>query len=192
MQDLASMGDESLVELAKARGARDDRPFALLYERHQGMVWSVCYRYLGNAQDAEDVMQDVFVRAHAGLKGFAGRSSFRTWLYQIAINSCHNEYRRQRRRPAITDVPVEEIGLTDPGGETRFDGGALRGIVLEALSALPEADRDILLLREFEGLSYEEIAQRLGLQMSATRMRLRRARIAFTRAVQELQGEADD
>lgn len=186
-EELASLSDEDLVALVKAKGAHDDRPFATLYERHHRMVWSVCHRYLRDPQDAEDLMQEVFVRAYRGLQDFEGRSSLRTWLYRIAVNSCHNEFRRRRRRPALVERPLEELTAQLIEGGRTADPVPEAGRVLEAMATLAEADRQILILRELEGLRYDEIAQRLALGVSATKMRLHRARRALQRATLEME-----
>ena len=84
---LSELTDDELVVAAVARGNRDDRPFRELWRRHQRMVYRTCYSFFRNGEDAEDLTQDVFLKAYRNLKGFEGRSSFKTWINRIAINS---------------------------------------------------------------------------------------------------------
>ena len=107
--ELAHLSDEALVELCRVRGTGDSRPFTELFHRHQHFVWRICYRFVWDAQDAEDLMQEVFFKTYRSLSQFRGASSFRTWLYQIAANTARNELRRRSRRPQVSDTPLEVL-----------------------------------------------------------------------------------
>ncbi len=176
---LQDLPDKILVEQAKERGAVDDRPFAVLFERHKHMVWSVCYRFVANGEDAEDLLQDVFIKAYRGLAFFEGRSTFRTWLYQIAINTCRNELRRRRRRPDPIVTPMDDLKLADPAPSPGSIQGEWSEAVATAMMNLRPAEREILILRDFEGRPYDEIAALQEIRLSAAKMRVQRARIAL-------------
>ncbi|MCJ7566879.1 MAG: RNA polymerase sigma factor [Anaerolineales bacterium] len=176
---LQDLSDEILVKRAKARGAVDDRPFAVLFERHKHMVWSVSYRFMANGEDAEDLLQEVFINAYRGLPSFEGRSAFRTWLYQIAINTCRNELRRRQRRPDSIETPMDDLKLADPAPSPGSSQGEWREIVATAMINLHPDEREILILRDFEDRPYDEIATLQEIRLSAAKMRVQRARIAL-------------
>lgn len=176
---LQDLPDKILVEQARARSAVDDRPFAVLFERHKHMVWSVCYRFVANGEDAEDLLQDVFIKAYRGLASFEGRSTFRTWLYQIAINTCRNDLRRRRRRPDPIVTPMDDLKLADPAPSPGSIQGEWSEAVPTAMMNLRPAEREILILRDFEGRPYDEIAALQEIRLSAAKMRVQRARIAL-------------
>ena len=90
-QTFAELSDAALIEVCQQRGAKDDRPFQELFRRYQSVVWRVCYSYMRNREDAEDLTQDVFFKVYRNLYQFEGRSSFKTWVYRVAINTCQNE-----------------------------------------------------------------------------------------------------
>jgi RNA polymerase sigma-70 factor (ECF subfamily) len=187
--DLAELTDQALVDLCKKRGAKDDRPFEELVKRHQAAVWRVCYYFLGDALDAEDIVQDVFFKAYRGLPGFEGRASFRTWLNQIAINTSKNELRMRSRRPAVVE---EELGdVREPiemveGLDQRWQGMTGREELAQALEMLQPDQFTALQLRDVESRSYAEVAHMLGISQSAAKMRVQRARLALRGALQRL------
>ncbi|HEY48092.1 MAG TPA: RNA polymerase sigma factor [Anaerolineae bacterium] len=187
--DLTELTDQALVDLCKKRGAKDDRPFEELVKRHQAAVWRVCYYFMGDALDAEDIVQDVFFKAHRGLPEFEGRASFRTWLNQITINTCKNELRMRSRRPAVVE---EELGdVREPiemaeGLDQRWQGMTGREELALALEMLQPDQFTALQLRDVESRSYAEVAQMLGISQSAAKMRVQRARLALRGALQRL------
>lgn len=187
--NLAELADQALVDLCKTRGAKDDRPFEELVKRHQAAVWRVCYYFLGDALDAEDIAQVVFFKAYKGLPGFEGRASFRTWLNQIAINTSKNELRMRSRRPAVVE---EELGdVREPiemveGLDQRWQGMTGREELAQALEMLQPDQFTALQLRDVESRSYAEVAHMLGISQSAAKMRVQRARLALRGALQRL------
>lgn len=117
-QTLAELSDELLIKLVLQNQYRDQRPFWELVNRHRETVWRVCYRFLGNSQDAEDLTQEVFFRAYCALPQFQGKSSFKTWVYRIAINTSQNELRRLARRPQLAETAVEDMAEFLPSSDT--------------------------------------------------------------------------
>jgi RNA polymerase sigma-70 factor (ECF subfamily) len=188
--NLAELTDQALLDLCKTRGAKDDRPFEELFRRHQAAVWRVCYYFLGDAHDAEDIVQDVFFKACRGLLGFESRASFRTWINQIAINTCKNELRMRSRRPAVVE---EELGdVREPiemveGSDRRWQGTTGREELAQALEMLHPDQFTALQLRDLESRSYAEVAHMLGISQSAAKMRVQRARLALRSTLQQLQ-----
>jgi RNA polymerase sigma-70 factor (ECF subfamily) len=176
----AAPSDAELVRKAQAGAAE---AFSALVERHQDYVYnSVCY-LIGSRPDAEDIAQEVFVSAYRALGRFEGRARFTTWLYGIMLNSVRSYWRRQKRATVLsTDVDGED---GDPGLQiaARQDGPAemsMRaervGAVQDAIAGLDEHLREIIVLRDIQGLSYDELAEALGLPDGTVKSRLYRAR----------------
>ena len=95
------------MRLCLEYGVKDERPFVELFRRHRSYVWSVCHRVAGDGQDAEDLMQETFFKVYRNLHRFRGAASFKTWMFQIALNTARNELRRRSRRPTVSDVPLD-------------------------------------------------------------------------------------
>jgi RNA polymerase sigma-70 factor (ECF subfamily) len=153
--------------------ARRGEPWALeqLYHRYQPPVYSLCFRLLGRAEDAEDAVQATFVRAFRALPRFRGESTARTWLYRIATNEALGILRRRRDTPPLEE---ETVSLPDRSGSV-----VERLAVREAMARLSPDHRAILVLRLWQELSYTEIAGVLGISLPAVKMRLNRARAEF-------------
>lgn len=177
-----TVSDEELVRLCQRRLPGDSRPFRALVDRYRDRVINTAYRFLSNSRDAEDAAQRVFLKIYRGLSGFRAESSFSTWLYTITVNTCKNELRRCSRRPTLLEPDLESLGLTlpaNPSAEQIIIARERRDIIQETIEQLSETYREALILREFQGLSYQAIAEVLGIGLSAAKMRVRRARLAF-------------
>lgn len=185
---ISDLSDQELIELSLKRGKKDNRPFSELFRRHHQIVWRVCYRFMGTAQDTEDMTQEVFFKAYRKLSQFEGRSSLSTWLYRIAVTTCLNEKRRRSRRPTVSSTPIEDMVETLPAdsSEEKWLSQIEKSRLTEALAQLKEAQREVLILRELEQLSYKEIAQKIGISLSATKMRIQRARLALQTVYRKL------
>jgi RNA polymerase sigma-70 factor (ECF subfamily) len=179
---LADLSDADLVQLCIDRGARDERPFQELFRRHQKLVWRVCYGFTRNAADAEDLTQEVFVKIYRNLHKFEGRSQFTTWLYRIAVNTCQNELRRRQRRPQEAAAELETVAEFVPSGqsvERSWQEQRTSEMLLEAIARLPEDAQEIIVMKDVEERPYAEIADLLGIGLSAAKMRAQRARHAL-------------
>jgi RNA polymerase sigma-70 factor, ECF subfamily len=181
-------GDEDLDLVEDVRRGRS-AAFDELVRRHEARVVRLCARILSDADAALDAAQESFVKAWRALPGFQGDARFSTWLTRIAINQCRNELRRRRTvkhaQPLSLDVPV-----SSDGQETRRDGlvartpdpyEAARGrevaaAVAAALEEIDEEAREVIVLRDAEDLSYEDIAEVVGVPVGTVRSRLHRAR----------------
>ena len=176
------VSDEELVRLCRERLPADPRPFRALVARHRDRAINTAYRFLGNPRDAEDVAQEVFIKVYRGLPDFRATSSFSTWLYRITVNTCKNELRHRSRRPTLLEPDLESLGIllpTVPSAERAVIAREQRDTIQKALDRLSETHREVLILRDAQGLSYEEIADVLGIGLSAAKMRVRRSRLAF-------------
>jgi len=195
MGNLATMThltDEELVQLCQQRGNRDDRPFQELMRRYQRLVWRVCYRFMGNGDDAEDLTQEVFFKVYRNLASFEGRSTFKTWLYRIAINTAQNELRARARRPQESETELETaaefIPMPETVEETVLEKGKSERLAAAFASLRPE-DVQILHYKDVEQKQYDEIAALLGIGLSATKMRVQRARLSLQAIYQQLSEE---
>ena len=174
--------DHELVALAQTRGNKDSRPFRLLMERHQNTVWRVCYNFFNNADDAEDLAQEVFLKAYRNLHRFEGRSSFKTWVYRIAINTSQNEIRRRSRRPQASETTLETAAEFIPSNqsvESTVQQRSRYEVLAQALQQLKPHEFKALMLKDIEGKPYQEIAEELDISLSAAKMRVQRARGAL-------------
>jgi RNA polymerase sigma-70 factor, ECF subfamily len=183
--------DQELV--LRAQGG-DKRAFDLLVLKYQQKVASLIGRYIRDPAEVLDVSQDAFIKAYRALAGFRGESAFYTWLYRIAVNTVKNHLVAQGRRPPGEDMDAELAVQTDLGSRLRENGTPERHLltdeiartVQQALDALPEDLRTAIVLRELEGLSYEEIAQAMECPIGTVRSRIFRAREAIDKRLRPL------
>jgi RNA polymerase sigma-70 factor (ECF subfamily) len=151
--------------------------FEELVMTYQHRVFGVALRMLGNAAEAEEVAQEAFVRAHRGLGDFRGDSKLSTWLYAITSRLCLNRLTSGERRLARQGEEVLlRLSDANPRPDTVLERGELEAALARAIAELPEDRRIVVVLRDLEGLSYEEIAQALELELGTVRSRLHRAR----------------
>ncbi len=179
---LAELSDVALIEVCVQRGTKDDRPFQELFRRYQSVVWRVCYSYMRNRQDAEDLTQEVFFKVYRSLHQFEGRSSFKTWLYRVAINTCQNEIRHRGRRPQEAETEMETVAEVMPSRqsvEKEYQNNYQRELLAEALANLDPNVSEILYMKDMEERPYNEIADLLDIGLSAAKMRVQRARLAL-------------
>ena len=188
-----SDGDDKLVKRAK-KG--DSRAFDLLVLKYQGRVAQLVSRYLNNAAEVEDVTQEAFIKAYRALPNFRGDSAFYTWLYRIAANAAKNHLVALGRRPT-SDMALDDLEVFDVPGRLKdhespdevIMGQQLEMLISRTIEELPVELRAALTLREFEGLSYEEIADVLECPIGTVRSRIFRAREAIdVKVAQQLQG----
>ena len=184
-----SDGDQQLVERAQ-KG--DTRAFDLLVLKYQGRVANLVSRYVSNAAEVEDVTQEAFIKAYRALPKFRGDSAFYTWLYRIAANAAKNHLVALGRRPSSDQVidEAEQFDLPGKLKDHQSPDAVLMGMELEqavnsAIVSLPDELKAALTLREFEGLSYEEIAEILSCPIGTVRSRIFRAREAVDQRVEE-------
>lgn len=180
---LAGPSDAVLVERFKAG---DRRAFHEIVVRYQDRVYTLCYRWLGEPQTAEDTAQDVFLALYRNLANFRGDAQLSTWIFKVTLNHCKNRKLHRSRRgygrteslgPRPEDEgPERQIAAEGPGADHGTDSREARALVGAALERLDEDHRQILLLRDVEDLSYEEIAEILELPRGTVKSRIHRAR----------------
>jgi len=162
---LAALDERALIEacLANEPGA-----FDLIVERHRRSVYMLCYRFVGNHEDASDLSQDVFLRAYRGLRSFRGQSSLGTWLYRIGVNLCLN--RVSAKAPAVESIDerqfVDERAESPSEAMLRAERGAR---VRAAIAQLPRKQRATLILRAYHDMSHQEIADVLDSTVGAVK-----------------------
>jgi RNA polymerase sigma-70 factor, ECF subfamily len=162
---LDEAGDRALVEACLA-GRRE--AFDVIVRRNQRQIYQLCYRFVGNHEDASDLAQDVFLRAYRGLRGFKGNSALATWLYRIGVNVCLN--RVSAKTPKL--AALESADRADVGVE-RADARLVRGEraaeVRAAIARLPDKQRATLILRVYHDLPHQQIAGILGSSVGAVK-----------------------
>lgn len=169
-------GDDQLVARA---GDGDVDAFEALVRRHSAPVYRVALRMLGRAADAEDVTQEVFLQVWRSLDQFRGESGLATWLYRITTNRCLNRLRRDRRTEPMPDV----VTSSTPGPARTVEARGQLEELGRVILALNPQQRTVLVLREFEGCSYEQIAEILQIGVPAVKSRLHRARLSVLTAM---------
>ncbi len=172
------MSDEALVERVRVG---DEGAARVLFERHRGKVYAMAYSYLGDRESALDVVQEVFGKVFGAVWRFRSGARFTTWLYRIALNCCYDALRRRRSHP---EEPVEQGVSVLRGGDCEGpDASAQRSelsaALREAVAKLSPKLRDVFLLRFAEGLSYQEIADTLRINVGTVMSRLFYARQAL-------------
>lgn len=190
----ATNADDTDQELVRRVQAGDQTAFNLLVLKYQHRVLKLVGRFVNDAAEAEDVAQEAFLKAYRALASFRGDSAFYTWLYRIAINTAKNALVSQRRRPVDFDLDLQDPEQYDrqaklkeadtPEGVLLTD--EIRAVVEEAMEQLPEDLRTAIVLRELEGLSYEEIAEAMDCPVGTVRSRIFRAREAIDKKLKPL------
>jgi RNA polymerase sigma-70 factor (ECF subfamily) len=177
----------------------DSRAFDMLVMKYQHKIFSLISRYIKDADEVQDVAQEAFIKAYRALPRFRGDSAFYTWLYRIAINTAKNHLVSRSRRPPGSDVDIEDAEYYEGGAalrdienpENALYGNELKAVVEQAIADLPDDLRSAVTLREFDGLSYEDIADIMDCPVGTVRSRIFRAREAIDRQVkQQMEGEA--
>jgi RNA polymerase sigma-70 factor (ECF subfamily) len=188
-----AMTDEELVALATA-GDLDS--FNQLVARWERPIYALAYRTLGREEDARDVVQEAFLRAFRALRGFRGQAKFSSWLYRITLNLCRDWVRRERRAPVV-QLPegVDPIEVADERvapAESVEDLVARKQMseaVARAMEELPEEQRVAILLKEFHGLTFQEIADQLDCPLSTVKTRLYQGLSVLRRRLERRQAE---
>ena len=166
---------DELAIVARARNG-DSAAFELLVERYQNQVYRLALRMCGNTHDAEEVAQEAFVAAWKGLPRFRGESKFSTWLYQLTSHAAVDYLRREKRHRGLDDIDEQTDLAAEGSPHEAAENAELAGQLQAALQSLTPEHRQIFLLRQLQQLSYEEIAQTLGLEAGTVKSRLNRAR----------------
>jgi RNA polymerase sigma-70 factor, ECF subfamily len=155
---------------------RDLIEFNELVRKYQDRIYNLCRYMVGNRQDAQDAAQDVFLKAYKGLKDFRPEASLYTWLYRIAVNTCLD----YKRKTSVATLRSESLSELEPSGEPSpertYESKEVSEAIQSALQKLPKKLRPAIVLREIDGLSYEEIAEILHTSVGTVKSRISRAR----------------
>lgn len=175
-----SMRPEADLDLAQRHRYGDETAFEEIYERFATMVFNVALRLTGDPEEAADLSQETFLKIHRHLSGFRGRSSLKTWVYRVTVNCCRSRYKRRSgwrsRLIHESEDKLEQLPDSRRSPEERALARGAVDRVAKALAEVPSVYREAVLLRDIEGLTYEEIAQVLGLRLGTVRSRIARGR----------------
>jgi RNA polymerase sigma-70 factor, ECF subfamily len=183
-----SLNDKDDHSLIRAFHSGDRTAFDLIVLRHKDRVFNLCLRFLGNYHEAEDTAQDVFVKAYSSLKLFRFESSFFTWLYRIAVNTCKNRVKSREYRFKKTNAGMDNTAETtvfhqsesldnpSPDPASDLEKKETMKALQRAIDTLPPDQKSVVILRDVQGLAYEEIADITGFKLGTIKSRLSRAR----------------
>jgi len=189
--------DQALVERVQ-KG--DKRAFDLLIRKYQHKIVSVISRYVSDWSECQDVAQEAFIRAYRAIGNFRGDSQFYTWIFKIAVNTAKNHLVSMGRRPPKDDIAVDDAVLLDGGAwlkdratpEHELLRQEIEQTVFDTVEQLPEELKTAITLREVDGLSYEEIAEKMGCPIGTVRSRIFRARDAIDAKLRPLLAQGND
>ena len=175
--------------------AHDEMAFREIVDRYQAKVFSIIYGILRNRNDAEDIAQQVFAKIYFSIKNFDFRSSLLTWIYKITVNECYDYLRKKRVRKLVYESDFSsEDSLRMENSEPATDQApavdhrlAQHDLILKLLSKISEEDRSLILLKEVEGHSVEELAEMTGMNENTIKVKLFRARQKLVKAAQRLE-----
>ncbi len=194
-QRFSEKTDEELILLVQEG---QNQAYDILVGRYKNRLYSYLYRLLGNESEAEEFAQEAFVRAYMHADKYKTIARFSTWLYTIATNLVRNRIRNIKRRPRTISMWAEDSGGEDgrwvdikddgPNPEDTMDQKKLQELIQKAIEKIPSRYRPSFVLREINGLSYEEIAATTGLKLGTVRSRINRGRMHFKKAVSPLLG----
>lgn len=184
------MTEQELVARAR-RG--DEQAFAQLVRDNETRIYNLALRMTGDPEDAMDAAQEAFLNAWKGLKFFKGDSAFSTWLYRLASNACIDHLRRKKRRQDISaplpageeDGPPPDVPDERYRPDRELERREMRRAVADGLARLSDEHRQVLVMREINGLSYQEIAQTLDLEVGTVKSRIARGRLALRKILLE-------
>ena len=180
-------------ELVTRAGAGDQEAFEQLVRDNQNRVYSLAVRLVGDREEAADLAQEAFLKAWQGLASFQGESSFATWIYRLTTNVCIDYLRRKKRRqevePAVS-LDDEDSGWAEPADagqdpQRKLEEAERSRALSRGLERLPEHQRQVLVMRELSGLSYQEIGAATGLDLGTVKSRIARARLALRKILLE-------
>lgn len=177
----------------------DEEDFTRLVVKYQHKIYNLCYRILGDRDEAQDMAQEVFLSVHKSLKDFRGDSLFSTWVFRVAVNHCKNRIKYLGRRqyyhsvsldqPRVGADPDEgelhhEVEDEGPNAESQLSSEEIQKLVQDAISSLDPDHRIVILLRDIQDLSYEEIADVVGIKVGTIKSRIHRARIELKKKLE--------
>lgn len=199
---MLALTDEELVARCKAELPGNTQSYEILVQRHMNRVYSLIFRLVSNKEETEDIAQEVFVKVYHSLHKFEQQASFSSWLYRIATNSSIDALDKIKRRPqTVTPLnnksnskyeeethPLSTQASSEPGPEEHAIQSELNECIRQVLKKLERDQAHVIIMRDFEDLSYNEIAQSLRASLSTVKMRIHRARLAFQQTFNQFCG----
>lgn len=187
-----ALSEAALLDECRRGNASAFEKLVVLYEKK---VYNLAFRMVGNHEDASDIAQEAFLKVYTSLDQFRGESSFSTWLYRVVSNACLDELRHRARHKVVSiDTPVSpedpsprQIPSKDPEPGHGIERAEVSNAVQQGIKELPDDHRIILVLRDIQGLSYEEIAQVLNMPLGTVKSRLNRARLSLRDRLQSME-----
>lgn len=188
-------GEPTDKDLVKRLRKGDGDAFCEIVARYETKVFNLAMSFTRNLEDAEEVLQDVFVTVHRKLAGFQGKSAFSSWLYRITVNAAFMKLRKRKQNQSVSieDIsPGNENGWSDrpeaqvPGSDVHAMNHQLKETVYKAINRLPEEYRVVFMLRDVDGLSNKEVGEILDLSIPAVKSRLHRSRLMLRRKLQRV------
>lgn len=168
------------MELVRAASQGDEQAFGELVRMYENKAYHLALRMCGNAEDASDVAQDAFLAAWRGLPSFRGEAGFSTWLYRLVSNAAIDHLRKTKHQRGNVSLDDEDLSFDAPdrapGPQESAEGMELQQTVQDGLKQLGDDHRTVLVMREVQGLSYEEISHALGIDLGTVKSRISRAR----------------
>jgi RNA polymerase sigma-70 factor (ECF subfamily) len=183
------MSDE-LSQLVRRCQSGDELAWEALVRRFQGRIYALACHYVGSGEEARDLAQDVFIKIYRSLPAFGQAEAFIPWMLKIARSCAIDHLRRRRVRPPAQDIPVEDMhALADEGAgpEEHLEATADRQLVHQALQSLGEIHREILLMKEIQGIALIDVARILAIPIGTAKSRANRARVELAQAVLQLE-----
>lgn len=185
------MNTDELSELVRAAKAGEVRAFDKLVLLYQTKIYNLALNYVKQEEEAKDLAQDIFVTVYKSIATLKDDSKFSSWLFQVALNHCRNRYKKLQRRGFFSsqsiDDPDSYIQLaTEDNPGSNAERRDLQKIVRQAIAAMPEAEKEIILLRDIQELSYEEISTVLKIPLGTVKSKLNRARTALKNNLKHL------
>lgn len=178
------MSDKEKCLLSRCKTGDIDA-FEQLIENHQKKVFNLALRMIGNHEDASDLAQEVFIKVYKSIRDFKEKASFSTWLYRITTNVCLDEIRKRKNRDLVSldeDIKFDDneirrqVGSDEPGPEVLVERAEIRNVIRNAINRMPVEYKTVIVLRDIQGLSYEEIAAILSCPKGTVKSRINRAR----------------
>jgi RNA polymerase sigma-70 factor (ECF subfamily) len=194
---VGSLGEDA--KLIEAFKGGDKAAFDKLVLKHKNKLFNLCYRFLGDYQEANDSAQETFIKVYESLKKFRFQSAFSTWLYRIAVNTCKNKlkssaYRQKKRMVSLDNPgspdksqPAMEIQDETYSPVKELEKKERMRMVQEAIDTLPTEQKAVVTLRDIEGLSYEEIVEITGFNLGTVKSRLARARLDLRKKLRSVE-----
>jgi RNA polymerase sigma-70 factor (ECF subfamily) len=183
IKPMTFINESDLIERFK-KG--DPSAFEAILLRHQDRIFNLCRYMLRDSRDAQDAAQEIFLKVYKGLEGFRPDASLYTWLYRIAVNTCLDYKRKSRREPFWGEPLAEDLPSDEPFPDQIYESRESTEAIQLALQKLPSKLRAAIVLREMEGLSYEEIAEVLHISLGTVKSRISRAREQLRRLLKKI------